>query len=77
MCWNFLSVLSPTVTADISAPYFQQKKTNKVALEHIFNKFIKKRLINLGKKREETMNTFCTLHEDGEKNTFKDRNPGY
>ena len=30
-----------------------------------------------GKKREETMNTFWTLHEDGEKNTFKDRNPGY
>lgn len=52
MCWNFLSVLSPTVTADISAPYFQQKKTNKVALEHIFNKFIKKRLINLGKKEK-------------------------
>ena len=44
MCWNFLFVLSPTVTADICAPYFQQKKekSNKAALEHIFNKLIKK-----------------------------------
>ena len=60
----------------ISVPLICSKNPNRVALENIFNKFIKKRLINLGEIKGETMNMYCTVHSNGE-NTFKHRNSGY